>query len=506
MLSRLIPVLVATISSSNSYAGLNPTGSFDVVVRLAGASAVDNLLFNTLLKDICSRDISVLNKPATNELPHFLSMYWGVACRARTTADDANIDTTISGLNILFLKRSAGGSAFGVNTLLENPPRPITQIDPSTCIADGTYTSSITEVGTVDAWKCNNTTGISPSQHVAQDFGVSDVNPEMFRGGANTPLGFSAVTPQAVASKFGSVKGVVGAVFGIAVSKNLRDALQIAQFGALSPCVRSESEDCMPSLPKQLIQSIFTARINNWSQVNVNGVPLPEVPGVTAPTTTSIKICRRIPGSGTQATVNNVIMGAPCNSGGNAPALGNTPNIAQGLASPDMDRCLSAWNTGVATSIATDVGTGNFTVNSGNVTAWAIGMMGMEKAGANFRYVKLDGIAPTAKNVHAGLYPLWSEVTIQYRIDPPYGLSGAKLGLVNTLKNMVSRATNLKDLNAELPLPAYLALSTSAGQTPDAAWDPSNPVVAYTHGTSNTDNCRIPAINPTYSAKTPLGF
>ena len=491
----------ALLMSHNAAAGLNPTSSFDVTIRLAGASAVDNLIFDSVLKDICKSDISVLNKPGTSSLPHKLGNYFGVACTAKTQGDDPDIDSALAGKKLLFIKRSEGGSAFGANTLLEDPPRPIAQIDPSTCTADttGPYTSAIPSVGTVDAYKCSNTT---TGAHVAQDFGLSDVNPEMFKG-ANKPVGFSDVAASQVAAKFGAVKGVAAQVFGIVVTTGLRNALQTAQFGATSNCIGNESEDCMPSLSKSLVLSLLSGKVNDWSTVSVNGTPLTTVAGVAD---TAVKVCRRTPGSGTQATINNVIMGLPCSSGGTAPATGNTPNITQGSGSSDVANCLTAWNTGTSKEISTDLGTGKVTVNAAGQVGWALGPQGLEKADPNFRFVKLDGVAPTAKNAHDGKYAMWSELTIQYRIDGANALSGGKLGFVNTLKNTIGRASNLKDLNALMPTPAYLALSTQSGQVPDAVWKVENPVIGFTHTTVNTDNCRTPGMNPTYNDRTPLGF
>lgn len=510
-----LAIAAASILPQSAFAllpkgGIDPTTvSATYTLRFAGASAEDNLIFDTMLKDICSSNITVLNKPGTTSLPHKLSNYFGVACKAKTTSGTNKIDSSISGQNVLLLKRSEGGSAYGVNTLLESPPRQISQIDPSTCtVLDGTYTSTIASVGTVDAVKCTNTTAPSvgvAGNSLAADAGISDVNPEMFKG-ANTPAGFSAVVPATVSPRFGSVKGVVAQVFGVVVSTNLRNNLQTAQFGAGNACVGSDTEACMPSLSKELVASLFTGKVTQWNQIQVNSGGTPKafttLPGIVLPSPTSatsatypVKVCRRVPGSGTQATINNVILDTPCSTAGLTPLVGNTANVTQGAGSSDTANCLTAWNTGTPKTIATDKTPGTVTVGATGVTGWAIGLMGLEKADANFKFVKLDGVAPSAKNVHDGKYQLWSEATIQYRVDVPYALVGAKLGFINTIKALVGNAANLATLNSLLPAPAYMALSTVAGQTPDAIYKASNPVVAFTHTTTNTDNCRVPTMN-----------
>jgi ABC-type phosphate transport system substrate-binding protein len=527
-----VMTLALAALATNAHAagdGLNPTGSFDLVYRLAGASAVDNLIFDNVLKNICASNVSVLNKPTIPASgPHTLGNYFGVACKAKTTAQEPLIDPAIAGRNVLFLKRAAGGSAFGVNTLLENPPRPIAQINPASCTPDGTYaTAAGIGLGEVDAYRCSNT---ADGSHVAQDGGIADVNPELFVRD-NTPAGFTDVNLAELATKFGTVRGAYGNVFGIAVSRNLRDALQAAQFDPGQGCTtagKRETEECMPSLPRQLVASLMRGgAVTDWNQVTLASGPnagkkLVEV--VTAPGTTLVKICRRTPGSGTQATINNVIMGAPHSTGGIVPAQGNNPNIAQGSGAGDVARCLQAWNTGTPQTIATDKTPGSFCVNGTGdattgaclnpnpgtpVTGWALGPMGLERANANFRFVKLDGVAPTAKNAHAGTYTMWSEGVFTQRVDS-FAPPAEKQAFLNTLRAFTTRAAEVKALNdllvASGAAPAYVALGTVSGNRVDATWDPNNPTVGFTHGATATNNAAVPTMNPTHRATTPLGF
>ena len=59
-------------------------------------------MFDSVMKDICARDISVLNKPDVSTTPHKLGNYFGVACTAKTREEDADIDSNIAGKPILF--------------------------------------------------------------------------------------------------------------------------------------------------------------------------------------------------------------------------------------------------------------------------------------------------------------------------------------------------------------------------------------------------------------------
>lgn len=504
---KALAIALSALSVNSFAAGLAPTGNFDITYRMAGSSAMDNHLFYTVLKNICGTNISVLNPPSTSSTPHKLGNYFGVACTAKTTAQDADIDSNVSGKNILWLKRSAGGSAYGVNTLTTAAPSAFAQLDPTTCTANGTYTPPTVILGgaSVDAYTCTNGSGT-----FTQDGGIADIHPSGFFG-SNTPAGFSDVVAGDVSTYLGSPKGSFGAIFGIVVSKNLRDALQLAQYGA--NCVNNETEACMPSMSRTALASIFTASNNNWNQFYLSsgpnaGTQLTAVAGVSPPASTNIRVCRRANGSGTQAILNTFLLKSPHSSAALSPAAGNTANIVQGSGSSDVINCIKSWNNGASASIATDLGTGTVTVNSTNAVGWAIGVSGLEKADPTMRFIKVDGFAPTAKNVHAGTYTFYAEGVFTQRVDA-YAPSVAQQGLFNTIKTQASKATEVKITNDELVGAgfgaAYLAISTVAGNTPDAIFNANNPVVAWTFGTANTNDFRQEVINTTVRSVTQMG-
>jgi hypothetical protein len=324
-------------------------------------------------------------------------------------------------------------------------------------------------------------------------------------------------------TKFGSaIKGGVGLVFGIVVSNNLRDALQAAQglpVGAYSVDPDGQPIN-MPSLSKQLVQDILSGGQVDWAQVATKaGTTLTAASGVTPPADTAVKLCRRVNGSGTQAVINRAFLDNPCNTDGAlSPRPDDGANSFAGSGSGDVEKCLQAFNSGVSQSI-TGV-SGAVTVNSGAQKAWAVGVNSLEKAGINFSgahysFVAIDGAAPTARNTHDGKYQVWGETTIQYRVDGANALSGAKKELADYLRATVASKANVQSINAVLPVDAYLALSTVTGNVPQAGWPTTgtsthplgtNPVIAFTHGESKADNCKVPSINSAYGDKQPAGF
>lgn len=480
-IKALSAAVAAALALPQAAMAIAPTDLFDAVIHFAGATAEDNLMKNSIVTDICATNINYLNKG--NE--------WGIFCTVQT---GAAIPASISGKYIQILKHGSGGSDTGVASLVSNSP--LAYIDPTTCGAAPATTVTIGGV-VYPSWTCTGT--------VLQtaDWGVSDVNPEMFQG-INQGTGFGGVNASISASVFGSAnQSVVGQVFGIAVSNDLWNALQSAQItqGLLPGCVAgSTTEACTPNLTKEMAASLYTGKVNNWANLNINGTSLTTL--VAAPATTAVKVCRRVAGSGTQATINNVVLDSPCNSGGLAPlTLGNA---IQGAGSGDVEKCLTAWNAPASAQTITGNGGAAVTVNAALQTGWAVGMMALDRATSPaWKFVKYEGVYPSVANVHAGKYHMWSEATIQYPIvgapAPAVSPIGAPKDVADYLKTTISTKAAVISVNNALAIagtPAYVALPhRNVGVAIDAVYNPAtpNPLIGWTHtSTTNTDNCRVP--------------
>ena len=380
---------------------------------------------------------------------------------------------------VLFHKRSAGGSALGVSPIYENTP--ITHMNIwNTVRVPNASNCTVTAPGS-RSWTCT-TTNLGDTLETRSDLGVSDVNPEMFVG-ANVPSGFNPIigtTPGI------TIKPAAALVFGIPVTLKLRNALQQIQFGSLSPLVGLDTEAAMPTLSRAQVASLMSGGIRSWSQVlDDNGLPLNTHPSVTdLPTSSLVNICRRVNGSGTQAQMSAKFLNYPCTPGAKAPlqAPGNTflgPVVTEGSGSGNVDTCLTTANTN---------------------DRWAIGIQSTEKnvnLALAYRFIKIDGVAPTINNAADGKYMDWVEQSYQWRDDNFL----SKLDMLNIVQTIVANAAKpsiVRDSNLAFAHTwgqgGYLALK-SLGFASDNVFNIANPVTPYTHTFGGgTDNCRSPVV------------
>ena len=534
---RLAVAVAATLGASQAMA-TDPTKAQDIVVYIGGSSALDKPLVSVIKEDICNSSLSAidyLDFTATNNNGTISyapkSDGWGIACQSDKLGISGNP-------KVLIIKRSKDGSGFGVNPLAQNIAKKTvsgktvyTATDPAATVrgtAQPTITSSkckISDSSMPNAWTC--TTASTDWENVIYDGGLSDVDPGMFAGaGINEYSTFPSMTASQV--KLLSIKTVVAQVFAPVVNTPLYKALQEAQFGIGNACVGADTQECMPSLTSEQLASIYAGKVKTWSEVSVSGKPL------TDPTVTStadgdslhrVFIVRRDSGSGTQAVQNAAFLNAPCSQafGGIAPAFdllavkkpdANLYPGAVGSNEATGPVVIEVASTGTSENLYGDLETGsnNSSLNAKANKGWAIGFLGAERNTTKkfgYRYIKVDGVAPTIDNVWAGNYKVWGEATMQWRA----ALSGwAKKSFLDGANKLAgnantgaNKATVLNKIQLSLANPARLTslnsaakqswgnagfllpVSASASLTPavSAAELATKPVFAYTHATGN---------------------
>jgi len=313
--------------------------------------------------------------------------------------------------------------------------------------------------------------------------------------GPNVPPGSAAVTPTQVAAM--DVTSMNAVVFGVPVSTNLYRALQVAQ----GLTVGADDEANMPSLSSAQINGLITGGIKKWSDLQINGTALTAYPGVTLPGQNyfgpnpvgyHVHYCRRVPGSGTQAQMNAKFANTPCAAGVKEPLLqANTnpvfgPNVIENSGSGDVTVCLRDFATDDPATPGVDE------------SRWAIGVQSLEKLDEGFRFVKVDGVAPTLQNVAENKYKDWVETTMQWRnsSDAP---TGDVLNILKTIASNASTPATIASLNAGFVhgfgTGAYLALNTN-GHVPSYPHDDANPVTTATHAPDGVPNtCNFPQVN-----------
>jgi hypothetical protein len=492
-LHRIAAAIAAcTAFVSGSALALAPTETPDIEIYMSGATAQDNNL-GLLFDDLCvSGTLDTYYDGPTGSA--------GGNHRAYFCTLDSSKVTGLSTSNpkVLLHKTSTsagvGGSGVGVNPVMLKQAVDAMSIKNGNCVAPAAGEAY---------WRCRISATGDLIQQVP-DAGVSDVNPEMFVG-PNTPAGVAPVDAAKVAKLLNVVSG--GAlVFNTPVTLKLRNALQSAQVfsGDLpSDCtVGDETTRCMPSLSKELIASLMTGQVGSWDKVKVvksdgSSKPLTDFAGTGEITDQKVYICRRTNGSGTQATINAKILNAPCTAGYVSPLETSNdftgPVVKLNAGSGDVEKCLVDFNAGSNTS----------NQNAAGAKAWAIGVQSTEKNKNEtlaYRFVKIDGVAPTLDNAASGRYGVIAEVTYQWLKSG--GPTGDKLKVIQRIAADAGKpsiiATNNKNFVHLFGQGGYLAVSAAGYSVSDTGvLDINNPVTPYTHAPNglSLDNCRTPVVD-----------
>jgi len=362
--------------------------------------------------------------------------------------------------------------------------------------------------------KCTTVSAITLSVHAA-NANFSDVDAAQFQSPLNGGVkGAGKVASSAVATQ----------VFGFAVNSKLRNAMQVAMLdsGVLpNTCsVGDETEACMPNLTSAQLTSIFGKnRLTDWSNIRFGGAASQNLleaqsPG-DRPANRDIHICSRTAGSGTLATANIKFENAPCFAGNEAIQAATAQTITPETGTPgsekpyhsmsssgDLENCLTGLNSGTED--------GNFKgANVPTSFRWAIGIMGTERNANNslaYRFIKIDGASPSAKNVVNGKYKFWGELAL-------VGTTTTDTLTADLIAN-VKRATLIPSVNVtnnNFGITGYLGTPNNAEFLPtyagtgnggtagliNAAYDSIRPVNPYTHEVANggsLNHCRTPAI------------
>jgi hypothetical protein len=369
--------------------------------------------------------------------------------------------------------------------------------------------------------------------------GISDLNPGAFNG-PNTPEGFSAFLPRGPLSNTDPnfrAFPVMGVIFGIPVTTGLRNALQNLQ--VVKGYLTADCDDsaanrdltrCRPSLQRDVLKALFTGQVTDWSRLMIEGTSL-TASGATnrkgaALTNTLVKICRRVNGSGTQASLGMFLetgsqfWGSP----DVAPPFrtGNNLDVFENSGSSDLRNCLGNWENGTTSSLTSKLGVST-AHNTLLQKEWAIGVLSLDSSepaadNDNWRFIKIDGVWPSGWNVFSNKYPFWGTTTFNCRPDNAwyntfcksaagYVGVGTTIGAINTA---ISSTQPPYVALSSVPNGALTALPNSCTNT----FDPANPVIGWTHGQGTSianrtvDARRMPipawdALNTTCTSKVP---
>ncbi len=415
--------------------------------------------------------------------------------------------------NLLLYKRSAGGSAMGVNPIIADSPVNFLRVDRNAATGCGApYVS-----GGLTNIDCAYTEGdVNSSRFVQPDFGVSDTDPGIYFG-ANTPPGFAPVVPADLARLH--IRSAATLVFGVPVTTKLRNALQQAQFPATNPCnptntrytpAIAEQERCMPSLTSHQISSIFTGQMTSWRQLRVVGGTtnlFDNTTGENLPTGSNsdrIHICRRTNGSGTGAQFNAKFLNYPCSDAATPPKLAtgllpegvNETQVHQLASASQVGNCLHELDTGTN---ATDPA-----FNNVYGVRWGIGVQSTENNRANdrnYRFIRIDGASPTLVNVINGRYRDWVELSFQWNRTHTFDTSELPIieEYIKQAGNPIVMGVTNAVANHTWGQSGYMAVPASFDPQANGRISLARPVNPLSHATVTEapHTCRVPALyNP----------
>ncbi|MFO1436095.1 MAG: hypothetical protein U1F34_07025 [Gammaproteobacteria bacterium] len=371
------------------------------------------------------------------------------------------------------------------------------------------------------------------------DVGISDLEPAIFKtaifDGTDQLAEVAALT----------TKGITGVTFGVPVTLGIYRRLQAMYFAASSVCnpgnanysaavsftvngvvvntTNADSEACMPSLTKSQLQALYSGGYGDWSMiaspttagVNLSTITTAAYPTALGSTNTpggvpgGVYVCRRSNTSGTQATFETQILGQRCVNGSQT-FLTNPTNVA----TVDVNEASSGG--GVVTCLnardASNIG--------------AVGILSTETKPAatdKWRFVKLNGFAPTLLNVVKSNYDLFAESTLQYRgaaIGGFAALAGNQKSVADSISVAMGDVNVINDLDttfvqsfgpagdvgnavalaAQAPQPPFVVNSFSSGNTSDVL---AFPIATKTRGASGTPNACLPPVDISATQVTP---
>ena len=429
--------LIATGISMAIAGSANAALNVNANMFMSGASAPTNMLREHVVQNVCSQTAPInvyvdivrtvpgagntaLSEPILEHTTH-----WVVQCTAA-----AGTGTNLAGKTIAFYKSDVGGSGNGTTPVPNEVPMVFMNADNTNCSLT-TANQAHGNGGTYNLYTCG--TGNLVNQ--VPDMGTSDIEPAMFRG-TLAPASGDFVDLGNLTIKAGP-----GLVFGVAITKAFRNELQADQ----GLTVGSETEANMPSLPSAYVSSVTQGRVYRWSDEEVYG-GVPNTPAFFAgtdgivgtaddvaasSTTPFVNVCRRVQGSGTHAQHMVHYHRTNCASGtifmppGRANPTGNLPIVWEASSSGNLGVCLDRLDKGIGyTGVTPAMPAGRASFGLGYQATEK--NMGLQE---NWRYVKIDGKAPTLTNAFNGDYNQTYYLSFQLRTgDAPASTGQATAG------------------------------------------------------------------------------
>ena len=519
-LTRLAGALTL-LTGMQTASALPPTDNPNVTLFISGGGAQDPALDGFIEK---------LALPGTFDLYYDNQNTANPGARFRAYFFQTN-NTKIPGLssggtpvNVLIYKRTYGAAGYGVVPVLDDSYQ-IDQLDIKAAGAVLPKTNG----------EAFYRVGVNTLQKTRSDAGLTGVGIELFNG-INYPsaVGTDPAFPILDVTKAPDklvIKSAGGLAYGLGVTLDLYKVLQAAQIatGTLPADTKIgdySKESSIPTLGRNFAGSLIAGKIKTWDEVQVvDERPIAEgkssgkvlgtltsfasQAGVTPPAGKNlVAVANRNKGAAVGAALSAVLLNAPGTANSFYPATSpgnptNGPIVTQPPGTGQVDGVLTDWQNGGNAS----------TYNSDAQKHWGLGQQSLDfnASGAvgkdparPYRFIRIDGAAPTLANVANGTYPVWAESTIQWRKADRNGPTGDKLVILEKLATdiaspAIAAAVNQKIVTTFGPSGTF-AVSTDPSISLNGPFDTQNPVVSYTHVNGGLLNG---AVAPTYNNDKP---
>ncbi len=543
-LAVAISLTLAAAAPSVNALTLWANGAPELTVFTSGGAAQDKAYGQVVITTLAAPgtvDTFADVDPATGSVGSRWTAYYFTG--------NANLGTGLAGKKILLHKRSYGAAGYGVVPLLSSIPLEqinFTALKAADWVANGSK-----------SWKANIDSSNASKYLVKRisDGGFLGVDPNILLrpGTINYPKPVNQLitgTPEgAWPTNWSSIPvtgtnafAIVptgGLVYGVAVTLDLYKVLQAAQkkTGQLpsTVAVGSYSEDSLPSLNRNVVASLFAGKVGAWDQIKIvdktdgnkvkslvdptilsaAGVTAPYQESTTGQNLTPVAVSLRNPGAAIGAVAYSKFLNYPATKNAFPPATitADTP-VDEDASLPiakapggaaDTGNLLKDWQNGTNT-------TGFNNVKDGAVSAkrWGVAINSADRnssvtatgtGGDPWRYVKIDGYAPTLENVAAGVYPIWAEGAVIYKVnktaDP---LWSSKAKLLKAFAEDLGSPTVANAVNTTQAWGKTGIFATTAdprGFTASIPFNTSNPVVPFTHKSAGLTRTEIvPVADP----------
>ena len=520
-------VALSLLTGSHMAHALTPwnDGPPDLVIYTSGGAAQDRAIDLAI--------VSSLVEPGTDDWFSDKNAAGSIGGRWRSYyfIGKSTLGEGLAGKKILFEKRSYGAAGYGVVPLLANGGQGI----PLEHLNIQGLPQTAWEADGAKRWVAT-ITGANASTYltkVPSDAGFLGVDPDILLkpGTENYP----EQVKELISGQFEpdwptnidrfpddfAALSTGGLVYGIPVTLDLYRVLQAAQIrsGQLPEDVVIGHYDdrSLPSLNRTFLAALFSGKIAAWDHVKiidktdgnkVKSLLDPDIlsdAGVDEPTRESasgadlvpVAISRRNKGAAIGAVGHAKLLNYPFVKGSNPPAAVTLdaesdeafalPLVkAPGGARP-TDDLLNDWQSGTNKSGLNNVP---------NAKRWGIAFQsGDRNAGATaegtggqgWRYIKIDGYAPTLANVAAGTYPYWAEGVVLGKIekpwDPEWNLKArALIAFAQDLGSPTVAAAANANANLTFGRSGIFATTKDPrGFKGSIPFNDNNPVVPYTH-------------------------